>query len=256
MSKFESGGILPKKLSTQIVSEEVILPVREKNENEVQYEFSPEDLRQFFTSKKFLEALGVAARFTEDSGYESAFTVYLGEDKKDVILPEVLRGNTDSVSTQGYSRTTLKVFDGNEALLKKRTNFEFAGILFDYHFHPDTDSTIVPSAADLKSYQASGTGLAGIGQVRSNGEVDILLAKRKFSVTHDEVDVYENEANPEHTQREVDKLLEELGFTVGKIHLKKNKGKYELSENALQVLEKIGTVKVQLSSKVLEYFFE
>lgn len=217
-------------------------------ETRTEHEFTPEEFVALFGSKKFLTALSRAAEFTEEGGYESGFTVHVGEDKGDILIPEVVGGTTDSVVLEGAGKEVLARFADRDKLVEKRDNLENEGALFDFHFHPDSDETITPLGTDLEGYQGeSGPGLAGVGRVDSQGNISILLLKKRFDVLPEELEAYEDGVAPGASQKQVSEELHGVGFTSEEVRFIKRKGKYELTEDSQRTLKNIGNVKTHLT---------
>lgn len=217
------------------------------------HEFTPQEIREFFSSPKFLEALAVAARFTQNQGYESAFKAYVGEQKDEVFIPEIFEGGTESVSIGGDAACILKALDDRRGFLERVGTDEFIGNLFDYHFHPEDGGAIIPSSVDVRNYRGQAVALAGVGQVGPDGMIEILLLKRRFDSTYEEIDTYENEASvldsyASGSQRAVQASLESMGYLTGVIRFTNKNGQYSLSDESFLELEKLGSVKIRISS--------
>lgn len=218
----------------------------EKQETQSFHEFSSQEIEGMMVSQKFADALDLAAKYTADEGHESHFVVRAGEDKGELFIPEVIAGVTDRVDTEDGVR--IEVFGDKDQLEKMESQDKKVGSVFDFHFHPAADGPIVPSAADLGSYER--VGLGSVGQVRMDGAVDMLVLKRRLVSTVDHRKFYaEDDRIFSGNQRLVNEAIVSFGMDVWEIRFKKTSDGYKLDEASRKVIESIGKVRVPLFRK-------
>ena len=218
----------------------------EKQERPSFHEFSSQEIEGMMVSRKFTNALALAARYTEDEGHESHFVVRVGEDKNTLFVPEVTAGVTDQVDTEDGTR--IEVFGDKDQLEKIELQDERIGNIFDFHFHPFIDGPIAPSAADLGSYER--VGLGSVGHVRSDGTIDMLVLKRRLVSTTDHRKFYaEDDRIFSGNQRLVNEAIVNFGMDVWEVRFKKTSSGYKLDEASKQVIKAIGGVRVPLFRK-------
>ncbi len=218
----------------------------EKKETPSSHEFSSQEIERMLISQKFAAALALAAQYTADEGHESHFVVRVGENKGELFIPEVIAGVTDRVDTEDGVR--IEVFGDKDQLEKMESQDKKIGSVFDFHFHPAADGPIVPSLADLRSYER--VGLGSIGQVRIDGTVDMILLKKRLISTRDHQRFYdEDDRIFSGDQRRVNEAVVSFGMDVWEIRFKKTRDGYHLDEASKKIIETLKEVHVPLFRK-------
>lgn len=218
----------------------------EKQETQSFHEFSAQEIEEMIVSQKFADALGIAAQYTADTGYESHFVVRVGENKDELLIPEVTAGTTDQVDTEYGVR--LEVFGDKDRLENMESQDKRMGRVFDFHFHPYADGPIAPSVADLGSYER--VALGSVGHVRNDGTVDMLVLKKRLVSTAIHRKFYaEDDRIFSDNQRLINEAIASFGMDVWEIRFKKVGNGYQLDEASKQVIQAIEKVHVPLFRK-------
>lgn len=193
---------------------------------------TPQDLVRLFQSEKFLNALKIAARVTQSSGYETAFEAAMLEDQSFSIV-EVRKGMTDAMRDS----TAIKKIDG--------INLDKSVDLFQFHFHPEVSGPIWPSASDLRGQanRSSRKGgvywsdiFLGVGQVDRGSNVRMLVVQSPlYSVTNIELEAYgQEEFSGPHAQADIQEALEGMGFTTAIMEFVNTRNKLILTPQSIE----------------------
>jgi len=207
-----------------------------EEENDVEkVEISGKEFLAILNSQDFLKALKTASRETQKSGHEAGFHMQIDKDKS-CQVSEVTEGGTDFMQHKyqedmdGYHR-------------------EPTGSFMDLHFHPDIRGAIEPSATDLNL--SRDFALLGIGGVKKDGNVDVLLIRKKSFISDNEIseniDKFIQDAySPNISQEEVMKYLDENGFENFLIAFQKDKKSLKLDEQSKNTILGIEKIKSKI----------
>lgn len=198
------------------------------------HQLTSDKFTEILSSEKFLAALSIAAKETQSSGLEAGFNVILSE-YLNPLIENVEVGSTDLMSPDRTKE--LAVIDGLQDPLS-------TGQFLVFHFHPEPEGLIQPSASDLFSITDSvNTMFLGIGQVRNNGNVSILLVRSKTFI--DEIELNEFEEEELSSQSAVNTSLEAMGFSTTTIQFIKKNRSYSLSPASQELLLKQQPLDIQ-----------
>ncbi len=160
-----------------------------KNMEEVR--LSPKNLADILTSDTFLNKLRKAGNVTYNTFCETCFEVYLNQTTKKIQIYKIYRGNYTSNSQEFNSELDLGIKEGI--------------MICFIHFHPDKIGAIVPSHDDLRlvrldrindylepnsqnSLTAQLRVMEGIGKIRGNRDIELLLYQEKKRLSEYEIE--------------------------------------------------------------------
>ena len=198
-------------------------------------EISGEEFLGILSSQDFLKALKTASRETQKSGHEAGFHMQVNKDKTHRVS-EVTEGGTDFIQHEYQEE-----MDGY--------NREPTGSLMDLHLHPTIKGAIEPSSADLNL--AGDFAFLGVGAVKKDGNVDVLLIRKKSFVSDSEIpenaDRFDQDAwDPNMSQEEVMRHLDENGFENFLISFEKDRRSLKLNEQSENTILGIKKVKSKI----------
>ena len=241
---------------------------------QVEVTIPEEEVVELFSGNKFLECLELSGQETRKTGHETGFRIFIDENKK-IDFGHVIKGSSHSINTR---EEDFKVLKGG---IDRPESEERTTTALNFHFHPETDQVIIPSADDLSVLQGLWISemdkggdtkrvgvhnmdiLQGICAIHDKGNIDMLLIRVKKGVPNSEVDenaqqfdtVIDEElqfsadyARNTKNQARVQKVLEQCGFDSCFVSYNYNKktGKYSISKEQKQKIKNFGNIKFNL----------
>lgn len=204
--------------------------------------FTARDLLTVVRDPKFTRSLNIAANHTQQQGHEAGFKVYVDRTKHPYI-ESVEAGSADSFQ----ELEELEEIDG------QASSYEHLYLLFDFHFHPDTDEIIEPSDSDVSMYGVEKPekppAFMAVGHVNDNGNVRMLITRTPdYQLIEDDVRFYDDERRNASFQADIIKTLGEMGIQAAVIDLKAKKtGGYSLHKATQDEILKLDPITLSFT---------
>lgn len=204
--------------------------------------FTDSEFISLLQSTKFARALKTTATHVRRTGHEAGFSVHTLGTRKTHIPYMILSSRSDSLTHAEW-----RVLD------EEPGTGEACGVLFDFHFHPDSEAPIIPSTeeGDLTGFSdpEAPSAVMGIGRVRLNRDIDMLIMKPKSGIISlAELDELNN-LHPELTpQSQVIDIMERNGIQAFLIKYVLQGSRYMVDEDSITKLSQLGNTKVSLST--------
>lgn len=189
------------------------LPTPDNTERPARLEVSVKRLAEIMQGEEFGRALTIAAEFTQETGREVHFRVYLELDGT-LVFGDVFRGFTETTSHLGHQEPSLTNPNKSDIKAEIRAGQE---VLIDLHFHPEATEITCFSTDDLT---ASLPGeIMIVGAIPSALQLNLLVAKFESSnsiyliedIEEDEWYDRLKDAEAHSDQQAISTMLDEVG---------------------------------------------
>lgn len=205
--------------------------------------FAAEEFTRLLRAKKTQKALAKTANHVKKQKHEAGFSLHTSPRQKTHIPYLSLGINSDSLS--GAEHITVD---------DEPSTSESCGTLLDFHFHPDPNESIIPSAreGDLSLFEMpAAPAIIGIGHQRI-GTLDILLMRPRAAISITALSEIED-LDPRTPQSHVIDILEQNGIEAFLIRLVTENGGYSLDGESVDRLNALGKIHVPLLSIPQEF---